>query len=87
MGRASQSGPRALALRVLIGEAPGGRKASPSVVRRAQGENAEGRCRVDASVIRVGSGFTAERRAMAGTLVRKAADYVRSKEFRDYLMR
>lgn len=65
---------------------PGGRKASPGVVRRAQGENAEGRCRVDASVIRVDSGFTAERRAMAGTLVRKAADYVRSKEFRDYLM-
>lgn len=56
-------------------------------MRRAQGENAEGRCRVDASVIRVDSGFTAERRAMAGTLVRKAADYVRSKEFRDYLMR
>lgn len=25
--------------------------------------------------------------AMAGALVRKAADYVRSKDFRDYLMR
>lgn len=27
------------------------------------------------------------RAAMAGALARKAADYVRSKEFRDYLMR
>lgn len=34
----------------------------------------------------LGSGFTANGTAMAGALVRKAADYVRSKDFRDYLM-
>lgn len=42
--------------------------------------------RVDRGVICLGSGFTANSTAMAGALVRKAADYVRSKDFRDYLM-
>lgn len=47
-------------------------------------ESAEGR--VDAGVICLNSGFTANGAAMAGTLMRKAVDYVRSKDFRDYLM-
>lgn len=33
------------------------------------------------------AGGLGSRTAMAGALVRKAADYVRSKDFRDYLMR
>lgn len=50
------------------------------------GESAEGLSRVHSGVICLGSGFTANGTAMAGALVRKAADYVRSKDFRDYLM-
>lgn len=41
---------------------------------------------VHSGVVCLGSCFTADRMAMAGALVRKAAEYVRSKEFRDYLM-
>lgn len=38
------------------------------------------------SVRRAAAAARTNRTAMAGTLVRKAADYVRSKDFRDYLM-
>lgn len=54
-------------------------------MRRAPGESAEGQ--VDAGVICPNSGFAANGTAMAGALMRKAVDYVRSKDFRDYLMR
>lgn len=64
-----------------------------AVVRRARGR---ARC-PRSPLCRVSLGSEARRRghrgrcvsgsAMAGALVRKAADYVRSKDFRDYLMR
>lgn len=47
----------------------------------------EGLSRVGAGVTCLDSGVAANGTAMAGALVRKAADYVRSKDFRDYLMR